>query len=77
VWDRIEVVQGWTDSWIPTPFAVPSIAGAAGSARRVAAMDRRDREAAQGLCRLSDPPRREAQEHPAAHEAPRGTASGA
>ena len=32
----------------PAPFAVPSIAGEAGNARRVAAMDRRDCEAVQG-----------------------------
>jgi hypothetical protein len=41
-------VQGCTDSWSPAPFAVPSIAGVAGSARRVAAMDRRDCEAVHG-----------------------------
>src|SRR5262249_37266133 len=51
----VEVAQGRADSRIPAPFAVPSIAAGAGSARRVAARDCRDREAAQGLCRLSDP----------------------
>ena len=41
-------VHGWTNSWITGAVAVPSIAGGAGKARRVAARDRRDCEAVHG-----------------------------
>ena len=61
----------------PAPFAAPSIAGFAGSARRGAAMDRRDREAAQGLCCLSDPAKPRSAGQSDSHDANRTAASGA
>ena len=61
----------------PAPFAAPSIAGFAGSARRGAAMDRRDREAAQGLCCLSDPAKTRSAGQSDSHDANRTAASGA
>jgi hypothetical protein len=61
----------------PAPFAAPSIAGFAGSARRGAAMDRRDREAAQGLCCLSDHAKTRSAGQSDSHDANRIAASGA
>ena len=74
---HLEVVQGCMASWIPAPFAVPSIAGDGGKCPQGRARDvRASADSTRMYCQTTPPSPRSAGA-PAAHDARRGTASGA